>query len=125
MQFSGDDPWGGRLSLTVRSIDNGKMSWTFTDVFDDNTLYAEIGETPIANGVANYDIQGKDTEKDDTTFSYQGTIELKDGQVNFTFERGSVSTASPQGGSSSRMAEALKDSGLQNQVTLTKTTDNQ
>ena len=40
-QFSGTDPWGGTLSITVRTIVDGKMEWTFTDVFDNHTLYQE------------------------------------------------------------------------------------
>lgn len=122
-QFSGEDPWGGNLTVTVQSVVDGKMSWTFTDVFEDHTLHAELSETPITDGVATYDVQGKDVESDNITFSYQGSMELKDGRVYFTFERGSVITGSSEGGSASRMAEALEDSGASSQVVLAKAPD--
>ncbi len=122
-QFSGKDPWGGDLTITVRDIVDGKMDWTFTDTFDEYTLYQEQSETSIQDGVAEYSIEGKDVEKDNISFSYQGTMELKDGQITFSFLTGAVMTASSQGGSSDRMAEALKDSGLQNEVVLQKTAD--
>ena len=122
-QFSGEDPWDGNLTVTVQSVVDGKMSWTFTDAFEDHTLYAELSETPIVDGVAEYDVQGKDVESDNITFSYQGSMELKDGQVYFTFERGSMITESSEGGSASRMAEALEDSGVPSQAVLSKAPD--
>ncbi len=122
-QFSGQDPWGGDLAITVRSIVDGKMDWTFTDTFDDYTLYQEQSATSIQDGVAEYSIEGKDVEDDNVSFSYQGTMELKDGQITFSFLTGAVMTESSDGGSSARMAEALKDSGLQNDVALQKAAD--
>lgn len=122
-QFSGQDPWGGDLAVTVRSIVDGKMDWTFTDTFDGYTLYREQSATQIQDGVAEYSIEGKDVENDSISFSYQGTMELKDGQILFRFLTGSVKTGSDESGSSSRMAEALKDSGLSNEVVLQKATD--
>ena len=122
-QFSGEDPWGGNLTVTVRSVVDGKMSWTFTDAFEDYTLFAELGETPVVDGVAEFDVQGKDVERDNVTFSYQGSMELKDGQLYFTFERGSMTTESSEGGSASRMAEALEGSGISSQVILAKAPD--
>ena len=119
-QFAGEDPWGGNLTVTVRSIVDGKMEWTFTDVFDDSTLYQLVKGTPVQEGKADFDIEGKDVENDDITFHYQGEMELKDGKILMTLTSGSVMTASSEGGSSSRNAEALADSGLSNQVLLTE-----
>lgn len=122
-QFSGEDPWGGKLTVTVLGIVDGKMSWTFTDAFEGHTLYAELKDTPVVDGVAEYDAQGKDVESDNITFSYQGSLELKDGQISFTFEQGSMTTKSSEGDSDSRMAEALEGSGASNQIVLAKTPD--
>ena len=119
-QFSGEDPWEGELSITIRSIVDGKMDWTFTDTYENHELYQEMEGTAIHDGVAEYDIEGKDLEHDNESFSYQGTMELKDGKVIFTFETGAVSSESPEGGDSYRFAQALKDSGLSNQVILDK-----
>ncbi len=122
-QYSGDDPWGGKLTLTVRSIVDGKMDWTFTDIFEDHTLYQEISSTPIKDGTAEYEIQGTDVENEKVSFSYKGSMELKDGQIAFSFLKGSVTVSSTEGDSDSRMAEALSDSGLKNMVILKKTPD--
>lgn len=122
-QFSGEDPWGGNLTITVQSIVDGQMSWTFADAFDDHTLYAELSGTSVADGVAKYDVEGKDAQGDDVTFSYQGTLEFQDGRVYLTFEHGSMTTTSSEGASDARMAEALEDSGISNKVVLEKAPD--
>ena len=122
-QFSGQDPWGGNLTITIRTIINGEMDWTFTDAFDDHTLYQEQSKTKVESGKAEYSIEGKDAENKDVSFSYEGTIELKDGQVTFSFLTGAVNTASSAGGSQARMAEALAASGISNEVVLVKTPD--
>lgn len=122
-QFTGQDPWGGELTITVRSVIDGKMDWTFTDSFDDHTLYQEQSETAIQNGRAEYSIQGKDAENENVSFSYEGTMNLREGQITFSFLKGSVTTKSSEGDSDACMAEALEDSGLSNEVILVKTAD--
>lgn len=122
-QFSGQDPWGGILTITVRSIVDGEMDWTFTDVFDNHTLYQEQGKTLIQDGKAEYSIQGKDVENENVSFSYEGTMELSEGQITFSFIKGSVTTSSSEGDSDARMAEALEGSGIANEVVLVKAAD--
>ena len=122
-QFAGQDPWGGELTITVRSIVDGKMDWTFTDSFDDHTLYQEQSETAIQDGRAEYSIQGKDAENKNVSFSYEGTMDLRDGQITFSFLKGSVTTKSSDGDSDARMAEALEASGISNEVVLVKAAD--
>lgn len=122
-QFSGTDPWDGTLTVTVGSILDGKMDWTFTDAFEDHTLYQVQKETPLQNGKAEFDIQGKDAENQGISFTYQGTLELKDGQITVTFNSGAVTSESSEGGSSYHAAEALSDSGLSPQAVLSRTAD--
>ena len=122
-QFAGQDPWGGELTITVRSIVDGKMDWTFTDSFDEHTLYEEQGGTAIQDGSVEYSIQGKDAENKNVSFSYEGTMELSEGQISFCFLKGSVTTKSPNGDSDARAAEALEASGISNKVVLVKTLD--
>ena len=119
-QFSGTDPWGGTLSITVRTIVDGKMEWTFTDVFDNHTLYQEQSGTVLEDGTAEFDISGSDVQDKDTTFEYRGTLELKDGRIIANLLSGSVMSASPEGGSASRMADALLYSGQSTEVILEK-----
>ena len=123
VQFAGQDPWGGELAITVRSIVDGKMDWTFTDSFDDHTLYQEQSETAIQDGHAEYSIQGKDAENKNVSFSYEGTMDLSEGQITFTFLKGSVTAKDSDDDSDARMAEALEASGISNEVVLVKTAD--
>ena len=122
-QFAGQDPWGGELTITVRSIADGKMDWTFTDSFDDHTLYQEQAETAIQDGIAEYSIQGSDAENENVSFSYEGTMALSEGQIIFSFLKGSVTTKSSEGDSDARVAEALEASGISNEVVLVKAAD--
>ena len=122
-QFAGQDPWGGELTITVRSIVDGKMDWTFTDSFDGHTLYHEQGETAIQDGNAEYSIQGRDAENENVSFSYEGTMNLSDGHIAFRFLKGSVTTESSDGNSDACMAEALEASGISNEVVLVKNAD--
>lgn len=122
-QFTGQDPWGGELTITVRSVVDGKMDWTFTDSFDGHTLYQEQGETVVQDGSAEYSIQGKDAENENVTFSYEGTMELREGRITFRFIKGSVIAESSDGDSDSCVAEALEASGISNEVILVKTAD--
>jgi hypothetical protein len=46
-----------------------------------------------------------------------------DGQITFRFLKGAMTTSSSQGGSDARMAEALAESGISNEVVLIKAAD--
>lgn len=122
-QFSGADPWGGTLAVTINSIIDGKMEWTFTDSFEGHTLYQVQQGTVLQDGKAAFDIQGSDVENEGVTFAYQGALELKDGKVTVTFDSGAVTNASTEGDSTYRIAEALSGSGLPDQVVLDRTVD--
>ena len=115
--FHGEDPWGGNLSVTIKSIVDGKMEWTFTDSYDNSTLYQEMKDTVVKDDAAAFDVQGNDAENKNTTFNYQGTMELKDGTVVMKFENGEVMEG---GSSSTRNVNELGSSGLSDQVTLAK-----
>ena len=103
--FRGEDPWGGELTVTIRSIVGGKMDWTFTDAYDGGTLYQEMKGTDVKDGTVPFDVQGKDAEDRNTSFRYRGTMELKDGAVAVTFESGAVTKKTPDGVSTVRGAE--------------------
>ena len=122
-QFAGQDPWGGELTITVRSIVDGKMDWTFTDSFDDHTLYQQQGKTAVQDGRVEYSVQGKDEENKNVSFSYEGTMELSEGRITFRFLKGSVTAKSSDGDPETRIAEALETSGISNEVVLVKTAD--
>lgn len=116
-QFSGADPWGGALTVTVTDITDGEMDWTFTDSFEDHTLYQVQRKTAIQDETAAFDIQGKDVEHEGVSFVYQGMLVLKDGKLTVIFDSGAVT----DGASAYHDAAALADGA--NQAVLDKTAD--
>ena len=121
-QFAGTDPWGGNVSITIRSIADGEMEATYTDVLgEDTTLYAEMSGIPIDGTTAPFSPAGQSVEDENLLFSYVGSIELKDGQLVLTYESGNTETVSDQGGSTAYHVEALDENAKT--ITLTKTVD--
>ena len=117
-EYQGNDPWEGELSIVIKSITDGNMVWSFSDSFDNSVLTQEEITTVLQDGKGTFDIQGADENDENITFAYQGSIELKDKDFVITFDSGAVDSASPEGGSQTRIAEALEASGIDNEVTL-------
>ena len=88
--FNGDDPWGGALDVTVRTIEGGRMAWTFTDTFDGTSIYQEFEGTELTNGAAAFHTEGVSIDDDGLTFAYDGTIALVDKVVVITFTGGQI-----------------------------------
>ena len=109
------------MSVVASGVVDGKMDWTFTDSFDDHTLYQEQNETAIQDGRAEYTIQGKDVENENVSLSYEGTMDLSEGQITLSFLKGSVTTKSSDGDVC--VAEELEASGISNEVVLVKAAD--
>jgi len=108
-QFVGSDPWGGQLSVTVRSVANGLMEWTFTDLFEDGMIYKELERTEIKEGCADFYLEGNYSESDNLIYNYGGSIQLIEGYVVIEYEYGETVTQSPEGDSNSRQVDALPD----------------
>ena len=121
-QFSGKDPWGNELAITIRTLENDKLTWTFTDVITGEkgiTLYNEL-ETEFKDGETSFNVKGE--AEDNYTFDYTGTLTLKYGNLLVKFEKGQLTSNSSNGGSSSHQAEALADDNRV--IVLTKVVDN-
>ncbi len=120
-QYSGKDPWGNEVAVTVKTIENDKMTYTFTDVLGEGdaslTVYGELSGELKDNKVS-FTLNGATIEDEKVTFDYAGTITLKDGNVIVNYEKGSLNSASAEGGSSSYNVLALEDANKT--VTLTK-----
>lgn len=122
-QFSGKDPWGNELAITIRTLEDNKLTWTFTDVYgkgdDSITLYNEI-TTEFNDGKTSFNVSGN-AEKD-YTYDYSGTLTLKEGNVVIVYESGQLTSNSTEGGSTSHHVAALEDGDKD--VTLIKVVDN-
>ena len=122
-QFSGKDPWNGLISVTIRKLENDKLTWTYTDVLGEGetsiTAYAEL-TTDFKDGSTSFNAKGN-TDVENNSFDYTGTLILKDGKVSITYEKGQITSESTEGGSTSYIAEALENN--QKTITLTKVED--
>ena len=114
-QYGGADPWGNILTVTLKTMDNGIVTYSFTDVLgegeDSDTLYADDLTGQLKNGVIEFGAKGASIESDDhdLTFDYSGTITLKGGKLYVAFEDGQVTTLSENGDSGWMHAGALED----------------
>ena len=111
-QYTGKDPWGNALNVTVRTIEDNKMTYTFTVLYGEGenilTAYKELSGELKDDAIA-FEFKGETNEDTNTTFDYSGTITLKDGKLAVKFEKGQLTINSSEGGSGSNMADALED----------------
>lgn len=121
-QFSGKDPWGGELAITVRTLENDKLTWTYIDVLGSGetsiTVYNEL-ETEFKDGTTSFTVKG---DEDDYSFNYDGTLTLKDGKLEVKLSSGALEEKSTEGGSASYQVGPLDDAAKS--ITLTKVEDN-
>ena len=106
-QFSGTNPWGQELAITVRSVKDGKMDWTYTDTAGDLILYQELEGTPLNDMTAEFRVEGDAAVN--VKFSYTGTITMKDGNLTVIYTGGALETVSSEGGSMARMVDAVPE----------------
>ena len=72
--YSGVDPWGGTLTVTVRDIRDGRMDWTFTDDGETKLL------SSYAPGVKRILTWNENGEIADTQ------VEYEDGEAAFSID---------------------------------------
>ena len=118
-QFSGQDPWGTELAVTIREIKEDKITWTYTDTLTKEvTVYKELTNT-LKDDKASFTVKGNDGNY---SFNYSGSLTLKDGKLIIKYSKGELTTNSPEGDSNSYQVEALEKEAKT--VTLTKVVDN-
>ena len=121
-QFSGKDPWGGELAITVRTLENDKLAWTYTDVLGEGessvTVYNEL-ETEFKDGSTSFTVKGNE---DNYSFNYVGTLSLKDGKLIVKLTDGALEEKSTEGGSASYQVGPLEEAART--ITLEKVVDN-
>lgn len=112
-QYGGNDPWGNILTITLYTMENGNVSFSFTDVIgkdeDSYTLYTDDLAGQLKNGVIDFNAKGASIEDENLTFDYSGTITLNGGRLIVEFKDGQVTTLSEYGDSGSLHVGALED----------------
>ena len=123
-QFSGKDPWGNELAVTIRTLENDKLTFTYTDVIgsgsDSVTVYSEATAT-FKDGSAKFNVKGK-ADDSSYTFDYNGVLTLKDGNVEIKYETGAITEKSTNGDSDSYQVGPLEDA--KKAIVLKKVVDN-
>lgn len=108
--YTGQDPWGAPLNVTLRTLENGKLEWTYAAVIgegEDALTLDAVSTDELKDGAVNFHITGKVMENEAMTFDYSGTLQLKDGKVVLTYADGQITEESPEGGSGSYHVGAL------------------
>ena len=118
-QFSRKDSWRNELAITVRTLENDKLTWTYTNSVDNTTLYSEL-TTEFKDGSTSFNVKG-DTDDKVYSFDYTGTLTLKDGALVVTYSKGQLTVNSSEGGSTSHIVDALEENAKT--FTLTKVVD--
>jgi hypothetical protein len=108
-KFTGTDPWGGELTIVIKEIEDDVMSVGFKDVIEDLTFDLDSPYVPIFDGSIPFSPNGFAEGRDDVIINYITSLELKDGNLEMTYESGEITTTSEQGGSSAYNAEALEE----------------
>ena len=121
-QFSGKDPWGGELAVTIRTLENDKLTWTYTDVLGNGessvTVYNEL-ETEFKDGTTSFTVKGKENNY---SFNYAGTLTIKDGKLTVKLTDGALEEKSTEGGSASYQVGPLDEAAKT--IVLSKIVDN-
>ena len=124
-QFAGKNPWGGELAITLRTLEDSKLTYTFTMDLgsgESSTLVYAEPEGILKDDSLSFIIMGKDNDHENYEYDYSGTLTLKDGKVVVELEKGQVTVKSTEGGSTAYNVGALEDE--QKTITLEKVVDN-
>ncbi len=110
-QYTGQDPWGNRLSVTLKETTGNEVSFAYESVigegeFTRTFLTESCGEWK--DGAIPFHITATAKEYEAMRLDYSGHLTLKDGSLFVTYDAGSVMEESTEGGSAGYQALALE-----------------
>ena len=108
-QYTGFDPWGNPLTITINSITDGKMTWVYVEDFAGQTLIQSFENTELVDGQAEFHIEAAIKDAEYITCDYSGTMKVEDDTLTITFSAGEMTEASTEGGSTAYHVEALEE----------------
>ena len=111
-KFTGEDPWGNPVSIELKSAEGSTVTFEYTAVIGEgeykNTFRAEFsGESPA--GSMPFRVTAAAQENEALHLDYSGTLTLKNGALFVTYDAGSVTEESTEGGSASYQAQGLEE----------------
>ena len=107
--YAGIDPWGNPLSVTLTQTDPLCGVWS-------ENFYGNLFVQDFENAQDGFALEGPLSDSDSDTCRYTGTMALDGDILTVTFTDGEMTSASPEGGSTSYHVAALDDA--QRAVTL-------
>lgn len=110
-QYTGQDPWGNPLYVTLKGIEGNEVSFAYESVIGEGeytrTFLAESsGE--LKDGAIPFHITATAKEYEAMHLDYSGHLTLKDGRLFVTYDAGSVVEESTEGGSAGYQALGLE-----------------
>ena len=110
-RYTGNDPWGNPLSITLNSMKGIEVSFAYEAVIGEgdyrSTFFTESsGE--LNAGTIPFHITATAEENEAMHMDYTGSLTLKDGSLFVTYDAGSVVEESTEGGSAGYQALGLK-----------------
>ena len=110
-QYTGQDPWGNPLSVTLKEATGNEVSFAYESVIGEGeytrTFLAESsGE--LKGGAIPFHIIAAAREYKAMHLDYSGCLTLKDGCLFVTYDAGSVMEESAEGGSAGYQALGLE-----------------
>ena len=111
-QYTGKDPWGNPLSVTLKGIEGNEVSFAYESVIGEGeyarTFLAESsGEWK--DGAIPFHITAAAKEYAAMHLDYSGHLTLKDGRLFVSYDAGSVVEESTEGGPRATRRWALKE----------------
>jgi len=109
-RYTGEDPWGNPLSITLRSMEGNEVSFAYEAVIGEGGytrtfLTESSGE--LHDGAIPFHIAAAAKESAAVRCDYSGSLTLKGGSLFVTYDAGSVTEESPEGGSAGYQALGL------------------
>ena len=110
-QYTGKDPWGNPLSVTLKGIAGNEVSFAYAAVIGEGEstrtfLTESSGE--LRDGAIPFHITATAKEYEAMHLDYSGHLTLKDGSLFVTYDAGSVMEESTEGGSAGYQALGLE-----------------
>ena len=110
-QYTGQDPWGNRLSVTLKETTGNEVSFAYESVIGEGEytrtfLTESSGEWK--DGTIPFHVAAAAKEYAAMHLDYSGHLTLKDGRLFVTYDAGSVVEESTEGGSAGYQALGLE-----------------
>ena len=108
-QYTGLDPWGNPLTITIDSITDETINWTYTEDFDGQMLIQSFEDTELIDAQASFHVEGTIQDAEYIICDYSGTMTVEEDTLTLTYTAGEMTEESSEGGSTAYHVEALEE----------------